>query len=89
MPQDDKSKDYKPQDEIPQDDMPQDNMPPEKTCPTDNIPQNTKCPISRGEPKRGYKEPNPNQNILSLVFVSYNQIRIVQPDTNIGFLYSF
>ena len=30
----------------------------------------------RGEPNRGYKEPNPN--ILSLVFVSYNRIRIVQ-----------
>ena len=32
----------------------------------------------RGEPNRGYKEPNPNPNILSLVFVSYNRIRIVQ-----------
>ena len=31
---------------------------------------------NRGEPNRGYKEPNPN--ILSLVFVSYNRIRIVQ-----------
>ena len=47
---------------------------------------------NRGEPNRGYKEPNPNPNILSLVLVSYNRIRIVQkgiPDTNIGFLYSF
>ena len=26
----------------------------------------------------GYKEPNPNPNIFSLVFVSYNRIRIVQ-----------
>ena len=30
--------------------------------------------IIRGEPNRDYKEPNPNSNILSLVFVSYNRI---------------
>ena len=32
----------------------------------------------RGEPNRDYKEPNPNPNILSLVFVSYNRIQIVK-----------
>ena len=32
---------------------------------------------SRGEPNRGYKQTNPNSNILSLVFVSHNRIRIV------------
>ena len=32
----------------------------------------------RGEPNRAYKEPNLNPNILSLVYVSYNRIRIVR-----------
>ena len=52
---------------------------------------------SRREPNRGYKESNPNPNILSLIFVSYNRIRIVQKGIrflinripNTGFLYSF
>ena len=49
--------------------------------------------VGRGEPNRGYKEPNPN--ILSLVFVSWNPNSSkrysvsYQPDKNIGFLYSF
>ena len=32
----------------------------------------------RGEPNRGYKEPNTNSNILSLVLSSYNRSQIVQ-----------
>ena len=33
---------------------------------------------SRGQPNRGYKKPNPNPNILSTIFGSYNRGRIVQ-----------
>ena len=32
----------------------------------------------RGQPNRGYKKPNPNPNILSTIFGSYNRGRIVQ-----------
>ena len=35
-----------------------------------------------GEPNRGYKELNLNPDILSLVFVSYYWIWIVQPNTD-------
>ena len=34
--------------------------------------------ILRGQPNRGYKKPNPNPNILSTIFGSYNRGRIVQ-----------
>ena len=50
----------------------------------------------RGQPNRGYKKPNPNPNISSMIFGSYNRIRIVQKGIrflinripNIGFLCS-
>ena len=34
--------------------------------------------LGRGQPNRGYKKPNPNPNILSTIFGSYNRGRIVQ-----------
>ena len=50
----------------------------------------------RGQPNRGYKKPNPNPNISSMIFGSYNRSRIVQKGIrflinripNIGFLCS-
>ena len=36
------------------------------------------CFERRGQPNRGYKKPNPNPNILSTIFGSYNRGRIVQ-----------
>ena len=36
------------------------------------------CEGGRGQPNRGYKKPNPNPNILSTIFGSYNRGRIVQ-----------
>ena len=34
--------------------------------------------MTRGQPNRGYKKPNLNPNILSMIFGSYNRGRIVQ-----------
>ena len=52
--------------------------------------------LCRGQPNRGYKKPNPNPNISSMIFGSYNRNRIVQKGIrflinripNIGFLCS-
>ena len=54
------------------------------------------APQHRGQPNRSYKKPNPNPNISSMIFGSYNRIRIVQKGIrflinripNIGFLCS-